>query len=103
MSESRRFPKQTLISFRFIVVVDGLSLWKENRNGLPRSHLRNGWKKKRKYASQSRGGCRRSESGEGLIRLGVIYLKVVDVSLVAIQCQDCLREQHKRLLQLMKS
>ena len=34
-------------------------------------------KKKRKYASQSRGGCRRSENGEGLIRLGVIYLKVV--------------------------
>ena len=43
------------------------------------------------------------EKGEGLIRLGVIYLRVVHVSLVAIQCQDCLGEQHKRLPQLMKS
>ena len=39
-----------------------------------------------KYASQSRVGCRRSENGEGLIRLGVICLKVVHVGLLAIQC-----------------
>ena len=53
-------------------------------------------KKERKYSIHGRGGCQRSENGEGLIRLGVIYLKVVDVGLLAIRCQDCLREQHKR-------
>ncbi|CAH3188951.1 unnamed protein product [Porites lobata] len=81
--EIDRYQKQTLLSISFLFFFA---------------------KKKRKYASQSRGGCWKSKNGEGLIRLGVIYLKVVHVGLLAIpRCQDCLREQHKRLPQVMKS
>ena len=43
------------------------------------------------------------DAGEDLIRVGMIYLKVVHVGLLAIQCQDFLREQNKRLPQVMKS
>ena len=88
MSETRRYLKQALVSFLFIFTLDGLSLWKENRNGLSESHLLIGQKKKRKYTSKRRGGCRRRENGGSLIRLGAIYLKVVHVGLLAIQCMD---------------
>ena len=59
--------------------------------------------KEARICESKQRGCRRRENGGGFIRLGVIYLKVVHVSLVGIWCQYCWREQHKRLPQVIRS